>query len=384
MYWWAMAGGLGAGWVQRRRWWWTWAQCEGVGIQRLGQLEREFGDLEAAWWAEPGALAALPGIGPELLASKARLARRLGASRVPLTCPPRTFLPGDPGFPPGMAALERPPLQLHWQGRGSLWPPLRSRFAVAVVGTRRPSLHGLSWARRLGVALAGAGWPVVSGLAEGIDGEAHQGCLEQGGAPVGVLATPIERVYPSHHRSLQRQVAERGLLVTEQRAGAEVKRGNFAARNRLLVALARAVVVVECPSASGALHGARLARDAKIPLWAVPADTDRDSARGSNDLLREGAKLLLDPADLLASLGPGPLAASAGLPPPLAPGVSHPLLAALGQGASLEELGQRLQQPLPQLAQQLLELELAGLVQPAGGLCWRPRHNGCSPGALAG
>lgn len=372
------------GWVQRRRWWWTWAQCEGVGIQRLGQLEREFGDLEAAWWAEPGALAALRGIGPELLASKARLARRLGASRVPLNCPPRTFLPGDPGFPPGMAALERPPLQLHWQGRGSLWPTLRSRFGVAVVGTRRPSLHGLSWARRLGVALAGAGWPVVSGLAEGIDGEVHQGCLEQGGAPVGVLATPIERVYPSHHRSLQRQVAERGLLVTEQRAGAEVKRGNFAARNRLLVALAQAVVVVECPSASGALHGARLARDAKIPLWAVPADTDRDSARGSNALLREGAKLLLDPADLLASLGPGPLVASAGLPPPLAPGVSHPLLAALGQGASLEELGQRLQQPLPQVAQQLLELELAGLVQPAGGLCWRPRHNGCSPGALAG
>ena len=379
-----MAGGVGVSWAQRRQWWWTWAQCEGVGIQRLRQLEREFGDLGLAWQASPGTLAAQGGMGPALLASKAELSQRLGPSGGPLVCPPRTFVLGNPGFPPAMAALERPPLQLHWQGRGSLWPWLRKCLGVAVIGTRRPSLHGLSWARRLGVALAGAGWPVVSGLAEGIDGEAHQGCLEQGGAPVGVLATPIERVYPSHHRSLQRQVAERGLLVTEQRAGAEVKRGNFAARNRLLVALARAVVVVECPSASGALHGARLARDAKIPLWAVPADTDRDSARGSNDLLREGAKLLLDPADLLASLGPGPLAASAGLPPPLAPGVSDPLLAALGQGASLEELGQRLQQPLPQLAQQLLELELAGLVQPAGGLCWRPRHNGCSPGALAG
>jgi DNA processing protein len=133
-------------------------------------------------------------------------------------------------------------------------------------------------------------------------------------------------------------------------------------------------------------HQVAVARpmDAASPWSLPPADTDRDSARGSNDLLREGAKLLLDPADLLASLGPGPLGASAGLPPPLIPGVSHPLLAALGQGASLEELGQRLQQPLPQLAQQLLELELAGLVQPAGGLCWRPRHNGCSPGSLAG
>jgi DNA processing protein len=201
---------------------------------------------------------------------------------------------------------------------------------------------------------------------------------------VAVLATPLGRVYPRHHRSLQRQVAQRGLLVTEQRAGAEVKRGNFAARNRLLVALAKAVVVVECPLASGALHGARLAWDAEIPLWAVPADTDRDSARGSNSLLQQGATPLLDPADLLASLGEAPLAASVGAPVPLAPGDSHPLLAALGQGASLEELGQRLQQPLPQLAQQLLELELAGLVQPAAGLCWRPRHNGFSPGALAG
>jgi DNA processing protein len=160
-----------------------------------------------------------------------------------------------------------------------------------------------------------------------------------------------------------------------------VLRGHFAARNRLLVSLAQAVVVVECPDASGALHGARLAWSEQLPLWVVPADTDRCSAKGSNGLLARGATPLLEPADLLASLGEAPLAPqwqSTQHQPsqPIAEGsAADALLKALGAGASLEQLGQRLDQPLPKLAERLLQLELAGVVEPAPGLCWRPRHN---------
>jgi DNA processing protein len=242
-------------------------------------------------------------------------------------------------------------------------------------------------AHRLGQALAASGWPVVSGLAEGIDAEVHRGCLASGGVPVGVLGTPLERVYPRHHVSLQAQVGHRGLLVSEQAPGAAVLRGHFASRNRLLVALARAVVVVECPRVSGALHSADLAWSEGLPLWVVPADAARSSAAGSNRLLARGATPLLDPADLLALLGPGPLAkrhgsrsplASTGLPCPLPPADSA-LLEAVGGGASLEQLALALGTPPAHLAPQLLQLELAGLLRAEPGLRWRPAAAALKP-----
>lgn len=246
---------------------------------------------------------------------------------------------------------------------------------MAVVGTRSPSLHGLSWGRRLGHHLARSGWPVVSGLAEGIDAEAHQGCLEAEGAPVGVIATPLDRVYPRHHHTLQAAVGRRGLLLSEHPPGTPVQRGHFAARNRLVVAMVSAVVVVECPEGSGALHAARQAWQAGIPLWVVPADTDRGSAAGSNGLLAKGATPLIDPADLIRSLGTGPLRrrGDPGAAPLRGP---EGLLAALGTGASLDDLTQRLDRPLPQLALELLDLERQGLVLAAPGGAWRPRQSG--------
>ena len=256
----------------------------------------------------------------------------------------RVLLPADPAFPPELLALERPPLRLHWRGEGWLWPLLRRRQAIAVVGTRRPSLHGLAMAEAIGAALAQAGWPVVSGLAEGIDGAVHRGCLAQGGRPVAVLGTPLERVYPRHHKQLQAEVAARGLLVSELPAGTAVQAGHFAARNRLQVGLAAGVVVVECPLKSGALHSAALAMEQELPLWVVPADAGKASAPRQSDT--------------------SPLKASP-------PGDSA-LLAALGRGASLEQLCLSLEQPAAEVAPRLLALELGGLVRAEPGLCWRP------------
>lgn len=301
------------------------------------------------------------------------------------------LLPGDGRWPAAMAGLPRPPLALWWRGDGALWSPLARRAAVAVVGTRRPSSHGLAMAHRLGQALAAAGWPVVSGLAEGIDAEVHRGTLSCGGTPVGVLGTPLERVYPRHHASLQAQVGRQGLLVSEQAPGASVQRGHFASRNRLLVALARAVVVVECPRVSGALHSADLAWSEGLPLWVVPADAARISAVGSNRLLARGATPLLDPADLLAPLGPGPLAArrrSAGPQAEAAPShalgpAASALLEAVGGGASLEQLVQALGSSPAQLSGELLQLELAGLLRAEPGLRWRPAGLPPPPPALS-
>ena len=352
----------------RRSWWWTWLQVPGVGISRLQQLEQAFGSLQAAWWAPDEQLLALPGVGPSLL--KARHQLQQGRPAVPWTVPPRVLLPGDPAMPPALRALPQPPAALFWRGRGALWPLLRRQQAIAVIGSRRASPYGCSWAQRLGHALAGAGWPVISGLAEGVDAQAHQGCLEAGGTPIAVLGTSLERVYPRHHRPLQAEVARRGLLISELAPGAPGLRGAFAKRNRVLVAMAQAVVLVECPRPSGALLAAEIAWSLQRPLWVVPADSDRESAAGSNGWLNQGATALLDPAQLIAALGPGPLHQRKQQQPQ----ARSALLAALGTGASFEELQLRLQLSAGALAQQLLTHERQGCIEALPGLCWRPRH----------
>jgi DNA processing protein len=244
-------------------------------------------------------------------------------------------------------------------------------------------------AEAIGAALAQAGWPVVSGLAEGIDGAAHRGCLARGGRPVAVLGTPIERVYPRHHEELQRQVGQRGLLLSEWPAGGAVQPGHFAARNRLQVALARAVVVVECPESSGALHSARLAWDQGLPIWVVPADAGKRSAMGSNRLLTGMASALIDPRDLIRQLGPGPLATATPLATAVPQATAIPLtaaaeagfgnaagdpelLAAVGSGATMEQLSLELDQSAAALASRLLALELSGSLRAMPGLRWQP------------
>jgi DNA processing protein len=380
-----VAGRPRPGWNrQRRLWWMLWAACPGLGWASLAAIERHFGGLAAAWRAPLEAFPPLVGVAANWRERLERFRARWGEE--PLECwaaqvaaGPSVLLPGDPASPAALQRLARPPLGLYWRGRGSLWPLLARRQAVAVVGTRRPSRAGLAMAEALGRALAQAGWPVVSGLADGIDAASHRGCLSQGGRPVAVLGTPLARVYPSHHAALQRQVGEQGLLISEQPHGSAVCAGHFAARNRLQVALAGAVVLVECPERSGALHSARLAWEQQLPLWVVPGDAARLSARGSNRWLGRGATMLLEPADLIRQLGVGPLGsrpqslsptpALAGTPP--GPGDAE-LLTALADGASLEQLCLALDQSAAALAPRLLALELAGVVRSEPGLHWRP------------
>lgn len=369
---------------EQRLWWLLWSRCPGVGWVRLQAVAQAWGDLAVAWRQPAAAFAQLPGWHRGLLPELERFRSRWGPEPITsLAREPqvgrRVLLPGDPRWPASLldGAGGRPPPALWWQGRGSLWAPLARCRAVAVVGTRRPSSHGLAMARSIGIALARAGWPVVSGLAEGIDGAVHEGCLSAGGVPVAVLGTPLERVYPRHHLALQAAVGRRGLLISEQPPGTVVRPGHFAQRNRLLVALAAAVVVVECPAGSGALHSASQAWERGLPLWVVPADAGRASALGSNRLLTTGATPLLTPEDLITSLGTGPLRPAASSAHEAHAAASSPgmrrLLEALGAGAGLEELSHRLGEDPARLSLRLLELELAGLVRAEPGLRWQSR-----------
>ncbi len=191
---------------------------------------------------------------------------------------------------------------------------------VAVVGTRAATPHGLADARELGGALAAAGIVVVSGLAIGIDGEAHLGALDAGGTVIGVVATGLDVVYPRRHGILYERVREHGLLVSEQPFGIGPHPGRFPVRNRIIAALADVCIVVEATQRGGARITARHSLDYGRSVLAIPGSRRNPSARGCNELIAEGAQPLLDPADIAVALDltPGsrrhPARGRAGLP----------------------------------------------------------------------
>lgn len=367
-----------------RLWWLLWSQCPGVGPAKLAELVATFETLDAAWHASTSTLGRLCHWSDRVLDGVEAYREQWGSSPLSIAAERwrwgrGVLLPGDRRWPAKLNGIKPPPAAIYWSGRGSLWRLLGERRAVAVVGTRRPSRHGLNVSRQIGAVLAKGGWPVVSGLAAGIDGAVHGGCLQAGGVPIGVLGTPLERVYPRHHAALQASVGQHGLLLTELSPDAPVSKGSFALRNRLQVALACALILVECPVGSGALHSAELAWSESLPLWVVPADTDRVSAEGSNGFLTRGATPLTHPEDLLKLLGPGPVQ-----PPVLLPESRHApstgqspltqrLLKSLGRGASMEELCEAMGITSQELLPHLLELEALGTLVAEPGLRWRPR-----------
>ena len=321
--------------------------------------------LDGLWWWSRSRLQGVLGWSDSVMATVERYRASQGESP-DLELRGEVVLPMDGDWPICLNRLERLPLALHREGDQTLLQTLGQRRAVAVVGTRSASSHGLQMAEQLGRALAEAGWPVLSGLAEGIDAAVHRGCLSAGGSPVAVLGTPLNRTYPRHHGALQKAVGSQGLLLSELRSGQRLQPGHFAARNRLLVAMASAVVVVECPERSGALISARLATQLECPVWVIPADAFRWSARGSNRLLQGQASALLTPDELIQALGPGPR--------PLAE-FEHPeagVLAALGHGATLDELAVTLRRSARSLMPELVALELSGRVVCESGLLWKP------------
>jgi DNA processing protein len=258
---------------------------------------------------------------------------------------------GGPGYPRRLLELDRPPLFLFGRGRdGLLGGPL-----LAVVGTRRCSADGRWAARSLARAASTAGVPVVSGLALGIDGAAHQGALEGAGSTVAVLAGGVLHPSPRSHVGLARRIAESGLLLSEAPPeSSEMQPWRFVQRNRVIAALATAVLVVEAGPKSGALITAARAEKLGRPLWAVPGSLRYRATRGSNALLKAGASLVASEGDLLQLLGCSADAAGQH---------ADPLVQALAAGAERPaELAVELGIDERSARRRLLQLELRGCV----------------------
>jgi DNA processing protein len=264
----------------------------------------------------------------------------------------------DAGYPPLLGAIHDPPPQLFLRGNGE--EDLIRRPAVAVVGARACSTYGRSVARSLGRDLAAAGLVVVSGMARGIDGEAHRGALEAGSAPtIAVLGCGIDRDYPAAHAELSRRICERGLVVSEYEEGVEPAPWRFPARNRIIAGLCRATVVVEARERSGALITTDFALEEGRDVLAVPGEITSSLSAGTNALLRIGAIPLTSSQDVLElfDLLPAPVAETS-----LGVAASALLSCIREQPRTADELVRAADLAPAEAAVALTELELAGRV----------------------
>lgn len=220
---------------------------------------------------------------------RARLAR-CGATMV---------VPGDDGYPAALLDLHDPPAALFVRGT-----PLQDRpEAVAIVGARRCTPYGREVAEAFGVGLASAGLTVVSGAARGIDGAAHRGALRAGGPTTAVLGSGIDVAYPSNHRELIARIADRGTVISEYPPGTVALPRRFPARNRIVAALARGVLVVEGAQGSGSLITAEFAGDLHRDVMAVPGPITGPLSAAPHELIQDGASLVTSVADVLAVVG---------------------------------------------------------------------------------
>ncbi|WP_026349747.1 DNA-processing protein DprA [Bordetella sp. FB-8] len=270
----------------------------------------------------------------------------------------------DSAYPKQLLTIADPPLLLYVAGD----PAQLSKPGLAVVGTRNATPGGAENARAFSRHLAAQGWSVVSGLALGIDGAAHEGALAagpQGAGTTAVMGTGIDRIYPAAHRDLAYRIAAQGALVSEFALGTPVRPFHFPRRNRLVAGLSRGVLVVEAARQSGSLITARLAAESGREVFAIPGSIHSPLSRGCHALIRQGAKLVETAQDITDELGlpaPGARPVPAKAAPAATPAApEHPLLHALGHDPlHLDALQTRTGLDTATLQAQLLELELAG------------------------
>ncbi len=283
---------------------------------------------------------------------------------------------GDRGYPAALVDDPEPPPVLFHRGRLEALEHPR----VAVVGTRRCSYAGRSTARRLGHDLAAAGVCVVSGLANGIDAEAHIGALAaEGAAPAAVVGTGLDVVYPRGSTELWHRVGAHGVVLSEYPLGTRPEAWRFPARNRIIAALADVVVVVESHASGGSLHTVESALERGRPVMAVPGPVRSPASTGTNDLLAAGSGVVRGASDVLVVLG---LDAAAdrrgrreGAPAPAPPETA--VLRALGwEAASIEQIAARAGEPLGAVAVELSRLEAGGQVLRDGAWFQRTDRSG--------
>lgn len=354
------------------RYWLALHRAPLIGSRRYAQLLDRYGSPVGIFEADPAELARF-GVPersidyfqkPDWRAVSADLEWLNGPGRHCLTV-------GGPGYPARLMEIPDAPPILFIEGD----PLALSIRHVAIVGTRSPSPAGRKSAYEFAKALAGAGYGIASGLALGIDAASHRGALDAGGVTVAVSGTGPDQIYPRQHRALAQEIAERGgALVSEFPPGTPPAAGNFPRRNRIISGLALGTLVVEAAAQSGSLITARLALEQGREVFAIPGSIYSPLARGCNDLIQQGAKLVQTLKDILEEFGPSTAITPGETPPPPLPETGEPHLELLKfiayDPTSVDTLVAVTGNSPEFIASMLLLLELQGHVEAAPGGCY--------------
>lgn len=261
---------------------------EHVGFATVEELSKTAGSVVAAWEAYPKKISRAGGAVD--WQGELRQAKKFGVT---------VLTPADADYPKQLRTAPGRPLALYVKGDVSAL----AKPSLALIGTRRATTYGRDLANRLAFDLAKAGWSVVSGLALGIDAEAHRGALAADGMTVGVLGSGLDRFYPEENRELAREIVQKGgAVVSEFPFGRPPDRETFPIRNHVVAALVRGVVAVEAPSRSGTLITTSIAADLGRTVMAVPARVDSRMSAGCLQLIRDGAILVRNADDVLEAM----------------------------------------------------------------------------------
>lgn len=354
----------------------------GIGNLTARKLLAAFGLPEAIFSQSPSALQQVvtPAQADALLAEPPELPAQLDMTWHWLqnqegSAPRQILALGDTAYPSALLQIEDPPLLLYAMGRLDL--PLDPAQSLAMVGSRNPTPQGALNARQFAQSLSQAGLTIVSGLALGVDGAAHEGALAGADdsrlATIAVVGTGLDRVYPKRHHQLAHDIAQHGLIVSEYPLGTPPLAANFPRRNRLIAGLSCSTLVVEAALQSGSLITARLAAEQGKDVFAIPGSIHATQSHGCHALIRQGAKLVESAQDVLEDLPGMAIADRMPTPAPASMATEDSLLQALGfDPVSLDALQARTGLATAPLQARLMTLELDGQVaRLPGGLFQR-------------
>ncbi|MEG3838161.1 MULTISPECIES: DNA-processing protein DprA [unclassified Microcoleus] len=286
--------------VEERAYWLAWSQINGIGPILLQRLHQNFNSLAEAWTAKPVDFMRVEGFGKQIIETISQERTKLNPEEFlekHLIKNPSFWTPADSDYPRLLLEIPNPPPVLYYRGNVDRKENQGITPTVAMVGTRSPTEYGRRWTRKISTALARSGFTVVSGLAAGIDTEAHTGCLEAGGRTFAVVGTGVDIVYPKQNERLCDRILQQGLVISEYPAGTQPNKTNFPRRNRIIAGLSRATIVIEAPHKSGALITAYQANDFCRDVYVLTARLDDERSFGCLELLSKGAHPILPSSD---------------------------------------------------------------------------------------
>jgi DNA processing protein len=354
--------------------WIALSRVKGLGCVTFKKLVAHFGDPAAAFSSTSSELSAIEGVDANVIEGlrgfaeweevekEMRRAEQAGVMLIPFS---------DPNYPPRLRMIADPPPLLYVKGAICA----DDDRAVAVVGSRSASEYGQRVARNLCRDLASLGFTVVSGMARGLDGAAHEAALSAGGRTLAVLGSGVDRPYPPEHEKLYHRIREKGAVISEFPMGTRPLAFNFPARNRLISGLSLGVVVVEATEKSGSLITAALALEQGREVFAVPGEVGASRSRGTHQLIRQGAKLVESAADIVEEIAPQLLNRASGsrpcaqrMLPQQARAEARKVFALLQErSAQIDEVIERSGLSPAEVSEILLDLELQGYVRQLAG-----------------